>query len=50
MQIESIIQQCNRKTENQSYDIVLQLEKLADMKDKGIITQKEFIRLKKKLI
>ena len=49
-QIESIIQQCSRKTENQSYDIVLQLEKLADMKDKGIITQKEFIRLKKKLI
>ncbi len=54
MQIESIIQQCSKKkqskTENQSYDIVLQLEKLADMKEKGIITENEFIRLKNKLI
>ena len=53
MQIESIIQQCN--TENQSnndanIDIVAELTKLADMKEKGIITEEEFAKLKAKLI
>ena len=54
MRIESIIQQCNKKmqskTKKQSDDIVSQLEKLADMKNKGIITEREFIKLKSKLI
>lgn len=53
MQIESIIQQCN--AENQSstdgnVDVVAELSKLADMKEKGIITEEEFIKLKAKLI
>lgn len=53
MQIESIIQQCN--TENQSNDIVeidtiSELAKLAELKEKGIITEEEFVKLKAKLI
>ena len=53
MQIESIIRQCN--AENQSstdgnVDVVAELSKLADMKEKGIITEEEFIKLKAKLI
>ena len=55
MKIEAIIQQCNKelqnKTEKESFDdIVSQLEKLADMKSKGIITEEEFIKLKSKYI
>lgn len=53
MQIESIIQQCN--TENQlnndvNIDIVAELTKLADMKEKGIITEEEFAKIKAKLL
>lgn len=53
MQIEAIIQQCN--TENKSnndvgIDIIAELTKLADMKEKGIITEEEFAKLKAKLI
>lgn len=53
MQIETIIQQCN--TENKSnndagMDIIAELTKLVDMKEKGIITEEEFAKIKAKLI
>lgn len=52
MQIESIIQQCNAENTNRgnSIDIIGELTKLADMKEKGIITEEEFAKLKAKLI
>lgn len=51
--IESIIQQCN--TENQPKDVVeidtiSELAKLAELKEKGFITEEEFAKLKAKLI
>lgn len=54
MQIEAIIQQCNKELENDkvksSGDVIAELTKLADLKEKGIITEEEFIKLKEKLI
>lgn len=54
MKIESIIQQCNKelsKEENKDQvDVIDQISKLADMKEKGIITDEEFGKLKSKLI
>lgn len=52
MQIESIIQQCNAENQlnDTNVDVVAELTKLADMKEKGIITEEEFAKLKTKLI
>ncbi|MBD5511781.1 MAG: SHOCT domain-containing protein [Lachnospiraceae bacterium] len=53
MQIESIIQQCNAEKQSNNdtgIDIIAELTKLADMKEKGIITEEEFAKLKAKLI
>lgn len=53
MQIEAIIQQCNLEKQSGNdvnIDIVAELAKLADMKEKGIITEEEFAKLKAKLI
>lgn len=53
MKIDAIIQQCNRESQNNKNntdDIISQLTKLSDMKDRGIITEKEFIKLKKNLL
>lgn len=53
MQIESIIQQCHAEKQsnnNAGIDIIAELTKLADMKEKGIITEEEFAKLKAKLI
>lgn len=52
MQIETIIQQCNteKKSNNDAINIVAELTKLADMKEKGLITEDEFAKLKAKLI
>lgn len=52
MQIETIIQQCNVENKSNNdvgMDIIAELTKLADMKEKGIITEK-FAKLKAKLI
>ena len=52
MQIESIIQQCNAENTDRenNINIIAELTKLADMKEKGIITEEEFAKLKAKLI
>lgn len=54
MQIESIIQQCNKENHyndnSKSKDIIAELSKLADMKEKGLITNDEFVKFKSKLI
>lgn len=53
MQIETIIQQCNAENKSNNdagIDIIAELTKLADLKEKGIITEDEFAKLKAKLI
>ncbi len=53
MQIESIIQQCNTESQlnkDVNIDVVAELTKLADMKEKGIITEEEFAKIKAKLL
>lgn len=53
MQIESIIQQCNLDNQSNNdtrINIVAELTKLADLKERGIITEEEFAKLKSKLI
>lgn len=55
MRIELIIQQCNKELVNHAKkenidNMVSQLKELADLKEKGVITEKEFIKLKKRLI
>lgn len=53
MKIEAIIQQCNKEIVDNSasgVNIVEELSKLVDMKEKGLITEEEFVKLKSKLI
>ena len=54
MNIESIIQQCNsekKKVSNKGEDdLIDKLGKLAILKERGVITDEEFIKLKSKLM
>jgi hypothetical protein len=52
MQIQSIIQQnsIDNKNEDKNRDIISEITKLAEMKEKGLITEEEFIKLKAQLI
>ena len=52
MQVQSIIQQnyINNKEDDKNRDIISEITKLAEMKEKGLITEEEFIKLKAQLI
>lgn len=54
MKIESIIQQCNLEMQSTNItpnvDIISEIKKLAELKEQGIITDEEFIKLKAKFL
>ena len=55
MQIESIIKRCNKQNtvsnaQPNDSNVIQELQKLAEMKEKGIISDEEFTKLKAKLI